>query len=569
MTLLERRLRLGTGLFLAVYVFQHLLNHSLGLISYDLMEGVRDLLAVVWRNPIVNATLYFCLVTHFLLALWSVFRRTTLKMPRWEFAQVVLGLLTIPLLSAHATGNWGSRVLMDVEVTYYFTIVSIFDNWWYVTRQFLLVVVAWLHVCIGLHFWLRMKRWYKRYLPVIYVIAELVPILSVLATARISLDLSEDIRLYSSEIDAGYEDVEEEEGDTEALTPQKLNNIVLILFYVLLTLSLCARWGWFWVRKRKGVFNVYHPSGKKIVGLRGQTLLETIRHHDLPHASVCGGRARCTTCRVRVGRGLDACPAPNTLEQQALSRIKAEPNVRLACQTRPTGDVHITPLVSAGEGLQALRRPGAVQGLEKQVVAMFVDLRGSTQMGEKRLPYDVLFILNRFFSEMTEVLQQTHGHYAQFAGDGLMALYGLNRGLQQGCHDALTGAVKMQARINQLNEYFKEELDQPLRIGIGLHCGEAIVGTMGPPSSPNYSAIGDNVNAAARLESLCKDFDCTLVVSTVVTEQAGYSFADIPSHSVTVRGKTQMLDVYAVDQTTLQNLEKRRNGASEYAHTIK
>ena len=293
------------------------------------------------------------------------------------------------------------------------------------------------------------------------------------------------------------------------------------------------------------------------MGLKGQTLLETIRHHDVPHASVCGGRARCTTCRVRVGRGLDACPTPNTLEQQALARIKAAPNVRLACQTRPKGDVHITPLVSAGEGLKALRRPGAVQGSEQQVVAMFVDLRGSTQMGEKRLPYDVLFILNRFFSEMTEVLQQTHGHYAQFAGDGLMALYGLNRGLPQGCRDALTGAVKMQERIGHLNEYFKEELDHPLRIGIGVHCGEAIVGTMGPPSSPNYSAIGDNVNAAARLESLSKDFECTLVVSSVVAGQAGYDFTDIPSHSVTVRGKTQTLDVYAVDQDTMQELDRR------------
>ena len=188
---------------------------------------------------------------------------------------------------------------------------------------------------------------------------------------------------------------------------------------------------------------------------------------------------------------------------------------------------------------------------------MFVDLRGSTQMGEKRLPYDVLFILNRFFSEMTDVLHKTQGHYAQFAGDGLMALYGLNRGLQQGCGDALKGAVQMQMRIDHLNEYFKEELDEPLRIGIGLHCGEAIVGTMGPPSSPNYSAIGDNVNAAARLESLTKDFECTLIVSAPVIERAGYDFADIPLHSVTVRGKTQTLDVYAVDQNGLRNLDQR------------
>lgn len=282
-------------------------------------------------------------------------------------------------------------------------------------------------------------------------------------------------------------------------------------------------------------------------------MLETIRSHGVPHASVCGGRARCTTCRVRIGRGLDTCPAPSALEQQALKRIQAAPDVRLACQTRPVNDVQITPLVAAAEGMSALHRPGAVQGTEQQVVAMFVDLRGSTQLGEQRLPYDVLFVLNRFFSEMAEVLQQTHGHYAQFAGDGLMALYGLNRGLQQGCRDALHGAARMQQRIDRLNEYFEEELNQPLAIGIGIHCGEAIVGTMGPPHSPNYSAIGDNINSAARLESLTKEFECTLVVSASVVDQAGYVLSG-PLHSVTVRGKTQTLDVYAVDVDTLHTI---------------
>ena len=548
MTLFERRLRLGTGLFLAVYATQHLLNHSLGLISFDLMEGTRELLAIFWRHPVVNTVLYASLLTHFLLALWSLFRRTSLKMPRWELAQVVLGLSIIPLLAGHATANWGSRVFLEIEVNYYFTITGIFSNGWYIVRQLLLVCVVWLHVCVGLHYWLRMKRWYKKYLPVVYILAVLIPLLSVLAATRVSVDLSEGeyFEIYGVEIDESLL--------AEAvLTPAELSDLVLVTFYSLLALTLLARWLRFRIRRRQGVYTVTHPNGKKLIGLQGQTLLETIRTHGIPHASVCGGRARCTTCRVRINRGLEACPEPNTLEQQALHRIKAEPNVRLACQTRPHGDVQITPLVAAGEGMSALRRPASVQGTEQQVVAMFVDLRGSTQLGEQRMPYDVLFVLNRFFSEMSEVLQTTHGHYAQFAGDGLMALYGLDRGLEQGCKDALRGAVRMQERIDRLNEHFANELNQPLRIGIGIHCGEAIVGTMGPPRSPNYSAIGDNINTTARLEALTKDYECTLVVSTPVIDQAGCTLS-APLHSVTVRGKTQALDVYAVDTGTLMNL---------------
>ena len=153
MTLFERRLRLGTGLFLTIYITQHLLNHTLGLVSYDLMEGVRALLSGVWRNPLVNGLVYACLIVHFLLALLALYRRSTLRMRPWELSQMLLGLLVIPLLAGHAISNWGARVLQGVEVDYYFTLTGIFSNDWYIVRQVLLVIVAWLHVCIGLHFW--------------------------------------------------------------------------------------------------------------------------------------------------------------------------------------------------------------------------------------------------------------------------------------------------------------------------------------------------------------------------------------------------------------------------------
>ena len=547
MTLFERRLRLGTGLFLAVYIVLHLSNHALGLISYDVMEGVRELLSAVWRNVVINTVLYLCLLIHFLLALRSLYRRTTLKMSRWEFAQLALGLSIIPLLAAHATANWGARVLLDLEVDYYFTISGISSNSWYVVRQLLLVLVAWIHVCMGLHFWLRMKPWYKNWLPVIYGFTLLIPVLSLIAVMQISFEISDDDFLdtygYTEEATASIEPV---------LTPVELKNLVLIVFYGLLVLTLLARWARFLIKSQSGSFKVVHPSGRSFTGIKGPTILEVLRRYGVPHASVCGGRGRCTTCRVRVVRGIESCPQPNPLEQQALTRIGAQTGVRLACQTTPTRDVHITPLVSVHDGLGSLRRPGSVQGTESNVVAMFVDLRGSTRMAEKRLPYDVLFILNRFFAEMTEALQETRGHYAQFAGDGLMALYGLNTDLRSGCRDALSGAVKMQSRIDRMNEYLKEELDEPLRIGIGVHCGEAIVGTMGPPDAPNYSAIGDNINAAARLEALTKEFDVSLIVSKAVVSHAGYDLAGVSLQSVAVRGKSRTLDIYAVNTDVIQ-----------------
>lgn len=549
MTLFERRLRLLSGLFLAVYITQHLLNHALGLVSYDLMEGVRGLLAVWWRNPLVNALLYISLITHFVLALVTLYRRSTLRLRRWELGQMVLGLLIVPLLAGHATANWGARVLLDVEVDYYFTISGIFSNSWYVVRQMLLVLAAWLHVCIGIHFWLRLRPWYRSWVPVLYAAALLVPVLAVLASMRVSIDIGSD------EITGAYGITESISAVTEpAVTPAQLADIVLIVFFSLLLATMLARWLRLYLRRKRGTYRLAHSNGRTLTGMHGQTILETLRQQGIPHASVCGGRGRCTTCRVRMGRGFEHCQPPDVLEQKALSRIKAAPDIRLACQTRPTRDVHVTPLVAAGEGMASLRRPGAVQGTERSVVAMFVDLRGSTRLGETRLPYDVLFILNRFFAEMTEVLESTGGHYAQFAGDGLMALYGLDEDIAAGCRSALLGAVYMQERIDGMNENLRQELDEPLRIGIGLHCGEAIVGTMGPPSAPNYSAIGDTINAAARLEALSKEFGVTLIVSNGVIEASGLGLDGASVRQVNVRGKDQTLEVYAVDAAEVRPL---------------
>ncbi|MFQ5760796.1 MAG: adenylate/guanylate cyclase domain-containing protein, partial [Acidiferrobacterales bacterium] len=197
-------------------------------------------------------------------------------------------------------------------------------------------------------------------------------------------------------------------------------------------------------------------------------------------------------------------------------------------------------------GARAAYRPGGVQGHEQQVATLFIDLRESTKLGEERFPYDVVFILNQFFAEMAASLQATRGHYAQFSGDGLMALYGLESSIESGCRDALKGAVDMNRRLMALNERLGVELREPLRIGIGIHCGEAIVGTMGPPASPNFSAIGDNINIAARLEALTKDYDCTLVVSTVVAQYAGVDLSRFPTHQARVRGRGEPVEVYAI-----------------------
>jgi adenylate cyclase len=188
-----------------------------------------------------------------------------------------------------------------------------------------------------------------------------------------------------------------------------------------------------------------------------------------------------------------------------------------------------------------------LEGSERLITVMFVDLRGATSLGEAKLPYDLLYILNQFFDEMIKALNATNGYYSQFTGDGLMALYGLNaKDPATGAADALRGAREMLARVAQLTSRLRGDLLQPMRIGIGIHFSEAIVGAMGPPGSQIITAIGDTVNACKRLESLTKEYDCAVVVSRRATNVAGLDVRGRKLHQASIQGRTQTVEFYAL-----------------------
>ena len=527
----ERRLRLATGLVVAAYVLGHFLNHALGIASLERMEDLRRPLAAWWRSTPGTVLLYGSLLTHFALALVSLGRRRTLRMPAWEACQLAFGLLLIPLLATHIAGTRFAWQLVGREVSYPRIVAAIWSDPWQVAKQVALILAVWLHLCIGIHFWLRVKRWYPRAQQFLFAAAILVPTLALAGFVAVGLN------------------------EMMAPTPQPITRAELAL---LIGARDAIYWGCGLLlgatlllrplrRLRARAYRIEHSSGRTIAASAGSSILEAVRDAGLPHAAVCGGRARCTTCRVRIGEGLARMPPPGALEAEALRRIGAPPNVRLACQARPTADVAVTPLVPVRSGLETARRPGGVEGHEQTVVAMFVDLRGSTALGESRLPYDVVFILNQFFAEMSDALQMTGGHYAQFTGDGLLALYGLEGDVGPACRAAIAGAAEMRRRMDHLNERLARELAAPLRIGIGVHAGVAIVGTMGPPAAPIVSAIGDTINSAARLESLTKDFGTLLVISLDTLRYAGIAPPDVPVHHVEVRGRMQRLDVLALD----------------------
>ena len=539
-----RTLRTATGLVLAVYIASHLVNHALGVISINVQDRLLRVLSPVWQSAPGTLLLYGALIVHALLGVYALWMRKTLRMPAWELAQLVLGLAVPLLLIPHVFGTRIALMLTGVDPTYRSVVASIWSSPVAMVRQPLLVLIVWFHLTIGLHYWLRLRVRYRHALRIFYPVAVIVPLLALLGFWGAGIELRD--------LDAsgpGYGDTRYAGAAPEAATSALLASRERLAYDVyggLLALVLVARVARRVAQARGRTFSIRHANGRTVVAPVGHSLLEALRDAGIPHASVCGGRARCTTCRVRVEYSARPLPPPAPIEAQALARIHADRGIRLACQLRPSTELRIVPLVPPGVGpsnLDARRMPGR----ERTMAVMFVDLRESSRLGEQRMPYDVFFILNRFFAEMAEALRETGGYYSTFNGDGLMALYGTETPLDDACRDALRGAVAIAARLERMNAAFAQDLGSPLRAGIGIHAGDAIVGTMGPPATPLLSALGDTVNVAARLEAETKRLQCMLVVSSACAREAAVDLSRFPQHTVTVRGRDEPVTFHAID----------------------
>jgi adenylate cyclase len=203
----------------------------------------------------------------------------------------------------------------------------------------------------------------------------------------------------------------------------------------------------------------------------------------------------------------------------------------------------LPPAASPGA---ARARPGYLLGDEREVAILFADIRGFTTLAEGKLPYDVVFVLNRYFSAMGTAVEEAGGRIDKFIGDGVMALFGVERGVEQGCRNALEAARLMAERLRELNLMLKSDLPKPLRIGIGIHAGSVIVGEMGYGRATSVTAIGDAVNTASRLESLTKELDAQLVVSAPAADGARLDLAAFPRREIELRGRSESLTVYMV-----------------------
>jgi adenylate cyclase len=542
-----RQIRLACGLVLFAYLISHFLNHALGNISMAaLAAGLRYHL-LFWRFPPVAIVFYGAALVHSGLGIWALYQRRQFHWRAIEPLQLVLGLSIPALIIAHIVGARLGQSLFAQEKFYPQELYS-----FWVARPYrvwlmsAVLVIAWVHGSIGLYFWLRMKAFFKPAAPFLLAAAVLVPTLALLGFYQGGRSVVVD----SNNADWQTSNLGERQVGTPAQqkTLDDIADDLLIGYLALIGLVLLAKGGRAMYERRGGMISLSYGNGRTVRVPKGLSVLEASLRNNVPHASVCGGRARCSTCRIRIVGDHGKLPEPSVREAFVLNRVgTADPSIRLACQLRPTENLSffqlfIPQMMSANADASHPQRIGQ----ERYLVSMFVDMRGSTKLAEQRLPFDTVFIINRFLSAVSQAVIDCGGRPNQFVGDGELALFGLHSSPQIACRQALKAAAMIAANIEELNQFLSHDLHEPIRFGIGIHGGEVIIGDIGYRDHMVFTALGDAVNVAARLQDMTKSLACEAILSEEVRITAGVAADSLPEQEVTIRGRSGPMIVRTV-----------------------
>jgi adenylate cyclase len=559
-----RQIRLVSGVVLFAYLVSHFVNHALGNISMDALAAGVHIHTMIWQFLPITILFYSSCLVHTGLGVWALYQRRQFRWKAVEPLQLVLGLSIPALIIAHIVGArlgqtlYGHEKLYPQEL-YAFLVAWPFRAWLMST----VLIVAWVHGSIGLYFWLRMKAFYKRAAPFLLAAAVLVPTLALLGFYQAGRTVVAD----SDDADWRRDNLSPRQVGTVAQqqTLDRITDYFLIGYLGLLGFVLLARGARALHERRGGMISLSYGNGRTVRVPKGLSVLEASLRNNVPHASVCGGRARCSTCRIRIIGDCSELPEPSQREAFVLGRVgTSDPSIRLACQLRPSTDLSFFQLflphtMSANSHASNPTRIGQ----ERYLVSMFVDMRGSTKLAEKRLPFDTVFIVNRFLGAVSQAVIESGGRPNQFVGDGMLALFGLSSSRQEASRQALKAAAMIAANVDELNKFLEHDLREPIRFGIGIHGGEVIVGDIGYRDHMVFTALGDAVNVAARLQDMTKNLSCEAVVSDEVRINAGLPADALPQHEVAIRGRYEPMIVRTVtDAKQLSSLVNDEQSAA-------
>jgi len=304
------------------------------------------------------------------------------------------------------------------------------------------------------------------------------------------------------------------------------------------------------------------PDNKKCESSKELTILEIAKRNKIPHVSACGGEGNCTTCRLLILEGIENCSQETEKEKILIDKAHTTEGFRLACQTTVNGDITARRLVLDSDDIKDMSFDR--QGESKNIAILFSDIRGFTPFSEKLTPYDVIFILNRYFKRMVNVVENNNGYIDNYIGDGLVAIFGINDE-KNAPEYAVKSALEMCDEMDDMRPYLKTMYGKDFNIGVGVHWGKAVVGNIGAGQSKRFTAIGDSMNFASRVESANKQFKSRVLISDDLYQEVKESLVIKDFMRTMVPGIEGRVTLHEVEEINLsEELNKlKKNNKTE------
>jgi adenylate cyclase len=540
----HRDLRMISGIVMLCYLASHLANHALGLVSLNAAEIVLSGAVQFWANPLVTVILYGAAAVHVALAIMSVYERRTFRLPPLELLRIALGLWLPVMLIGHAVTARLEHELVGAPSTYARVISGLWarDGEW---QHMGLLAPGWLHGCLGLNFAFGRRPFWRRYRFVLFSVALLLPVLSALGFVEMGRELD---RQHHAN------------GASAVVTEAQASNTAMVLeaspaiatwragllwgYLGLIGLALAGRGVRKVVEKRQGnLVTLTYPN--QVVRIpRGWSVLEASHAFHIAHLSSCGSQARCSTCRVRILAGGETCPRPGPDERATLERIKAEPDIRLACQLRPRRDISVVPLLRLDGPVY--RQKVAATEVDRNVVILLCEFCNRSDLERDHLPHDVLFVFTRYAESACRAVHDAGGTVSYVGHDSICAIFGLHVSLSRASRQALAAACHIGMALNDLNDGLDQRWGCHANIVVSVHAGFAALSYIGQ-GVETMIAAGPAMETVEALGAQARQANKAFAISATVFDSAEYSHPPEDAQTFSLTKGSQAIQGYALD----------------------
>jgi adenylate cyclase len=263
------------------------------------------------------------------------------------------------------------------------------------------------------------------------------------------------------------------------------------------------------------------PDLRSVEIKKSETVLDALLANGIEHTNICGGNAHCSTCRIMILEGGKNCSPPTSAERALAKQLDFPVHVRLACQTKVTGDVSIRRMVIDNEDIDILESQIATGTIssDRNVALLTATIRGATNFDEVNFHYDIVYIMSRYFHRVQKVIGQYGGIIPNVMGTKIMAVFGAEENSILPAERSVWAGLELLKAIEELNVFLKKLSYHPLNVSIGIHYGTTVLIPI-DSSNPNIlTPLGHIARSVSRIEAMNTKIGSNLLVSESIYQQ--------------------------------------------------